>query len=164
MVNKTMQIKVNKLIFGAMLVLVSLVACKKAPVYSDTHVFSDGIWGSGEMPEFQFDMQDSIGLYNMSFVLRLNDEYDYQNMWVLMHTVKPTGASSTDTINLQVIDPKGKWLGKKSGSSYTFTGVFAYKHRFEDIGKHIIRMEHAVMNPDLRGVLDMTLMVEHADE
>lgn len=159
-----MKTKVNKLILVGMLMLFGLAACKKAPVYSETHVYSDGVWGSGEMPEFNFDMQDTIGLYNMSFVLRLNDEYDYQNMWILMHTTKPTGVSSTDTINLQVIDSKGKWLGKKSGSNYTFTGIFAYNHRFEHVGKHVIRMEHAVMNPELRGVLDMTLMVEHADE
>lgn len=156
--------RVSKLFLGTLLLFAVLVACKKALVYSETHAFSDGVWGSGEMPEFNFDIQDSVGLFDMSFVLRLNNDYDYQNMWILMHTTKPEGTTSTDTINLQVFDEKGKWLGKKSGSTYTFTGVFAYKHRFEKVGKHAIRMEHAVMNPELRGVLDMTLLIEHSKD
>ncbi len=155
--------KVNKYIIAAFILLVSLSACKKAPYYSETHLFSDGVWGAGEQPVFSFDIQDSAGLYDLSFVLRLNNDYDFQNIWILMHTTRPEGSVSTDTINLQVFDERGRWLGKKSGSTYTFTGVFAFKHRFETLGKHSIRMEHAVMNPELRGVLDMTLLVDFSN-
>jgi gliding motility-associated lipoprotein GldH len=157
-----MATKANNLIFVMMLVLVGFSSCKKAPHYSETHAFTDGVWGAGEQPVFTFDMQDSLGLYDMSFVVRLNNDYDYQNMWILMHTTRPEGSVSTDTINLQVFDERGRWLGKKSGSTYTFTGVFAFKHRFETLGEYKIRMEHAVMNPELRGVIDMTLLVEHS--
>lgn len=145
-----------------MFFLAALTACKKAPYYSETHAFSDGVWGAGEQPVFTFDMQDSIGLYDLSFVLRLNNDYDYQNVWILMHAMRPEGSVSIDTINLQVFDERGRWQGKKSGSTYTFTGIFALNHRFESVGKHSIRMEHAVMNPELRGVMDMSLLLEHA--
>jgi gliding motility-associated lipoprotein GldH len=154
--------KVNNWIYVAMLVLFGFTSCKKAPYFSETHAFKNGVWGAGEHPVFSFDMQDSVGLYDLSFVLRLNNDYDYQNIWILMHTTRPEGTVSTDTINLQVFDERGRWLGKKSGAAYVFTGVFAFQHRFQSIGKHSIRMEHAVMNPELRGVLDMTLLVEHS--
>jgi gliding motility-associated lipoprotein GldH len=154
--------KVNKWIIAVVLIVVGTTSCNKAPVYSETYTFNDGVWGAGEQPIFTFDIQDSIGRYDLSFVLRLNNDYDYQNMWILMHTSRPGGTLSTDTINLQVFDEKGRWLGKKSGSTYTFTGIFAFQHRFDSIGKHSIRMEHAVMNPELRGVMDMSLLVEHS--
>jgi gliding motility-associated lipoprotein GldH len=162
MVNKTKVRKLNRPIFTAMLLLSVLSACTKASYYSETHVFSDVVWGAGEQPVFTFDMQDSVSLYDLSFVLRLNNDYDYQNVWILMHTTRPGGMVSTDTINLQVFDERGRWLGKKSGSTYTFTGIFALNHRFESVGKHNIRMEHAVMNPELRGVMDMSLLVDYA--
>lgn len=159
---KTRVIKVNKLTAFLVLLICGLTACKEAPYYADTYVFTNGVWGSGEMPSFSFEANDSLGRYDMSFVLRLNNDYDYQNMWILMHTTLPEGTISTDTINLQVCDEKGRWLGKKSGATYTFTGLFAYQHRFETLGEYKIRMEHAVMNPELKGVLDMTLLVEHS--
>jgi gliding motility-associated lipoprotein GldH len=157
-----MATKVNNWIIAAVVVTVGFSSCKKAPHYSETHVFKDGVWGSGEQPVFSFDMQDSVGLYDLSFVLRLNNDYDYQNIWILMHTTRPEGTISTDTINLQVFDERGRWMGKKTGATYTFTGIFAFQHRFETRGEHSIRMEHAVMNPELRGVMDMTLLVDHS--
>lgn len=154
-------IRVNKIscILTGLLMLL-LLACGKIPYYSETHAFADGTWGSGEMPKFSFEVKDSLDVYDMSFVLRLNTDYEYQNIWLLMHTTQPEGVMSTDTINILICDEKGKWLGKKSGANYTFTGVFALQHRFNTLGKHTIAIEHAVMNPLLKGVLDLSLVIE----
>jgi gliding motility-associated lipoprotein GldH len=141
----------------------ALVSCGEPSVYSKTHEFANGVWCSGEMPIFEFQAPDSIQQYDLSFLLRVNSEYDYQNIWILMHTEKPDGSFSTDTVNLQLCDERGRWLGKKNGAVYSYQAVFGKNHRFRPVGKYKIRMEHAVMEPNLRGVLDLSLMVEKSD-
>lgn len=137
-----------------------IVSCGKAPMYSETHAFKNATWSSGEMPTFKFNVEDSTTAFDLSFVLRINNEYDFQNIWILMHTDKPDGSFSTDTVNLLLSDERGKWLGKKSGAVYSYQAVFGRQHFFKPTGKYKIRMEHAVMEPNLRGVLDLSLLVE----
>lgn len=141
----------------------ALLSCGKPSLYSKTHEFANGLWSSGEMPTFEFEAHDSIKPYDLSFLLRVNSEYDFQNIWILMHTDKPDGSFSTDSVNLQLCDERGRWLGKKNGAVYSYQAVFGKEHRFSPVGKYRIRMEHAVMEPNLRGVLDLSLMVEESD-
>lgn len=138
------------------------MSCGKKPMYSDTHEFQNGVWSSGAMPAFEFEAKDSTKTYDLSFLLRINNEYDFQNIWILMHTDKPDGSFSTDTVNLLLSDERGRWLGKKSGPVYSYQAIFGREHYFKPTGKYKIRMEHAVMEPNLRGVLDLSLLVEES--
>jgi gliding motility-associated lipoprotein GldH len=147
---------------SAFLILLVLVSCGKKPMYSETHEFISGIWSSGEMPVFEFEVSDSLTPFDLSFLLRVNNEYDFQNIWILMHTEKPNGESAVDTVNLQLCDDRGRWLGKKSGAVYSYQAIFGRQHFFKPTGKYKIRMEHAVMEPNLRGVLDLSLIVEES--
>jgi len=144
--------------FAAILV----TSCGKAPMYSETHEFQNGVWSSGAMPAFEFNAEDSIKAYDLSFLLRINNEYDFQNIWILMHTEKPDGSFSTDTVNVLLSDERGRWLGKKSGAVYSYQAIFGRQHHFKPTGTYKIRMEHAVMEPNLRGVLDLSLLVEES--
>lgn len=153
----------NSWIISIFLGLMLLASCGKTPMYSKTHEFNSGVWSSGEMPLFEFEAQDSTKPYDLSFLLRINNEYDFQNLWILMHTEKPDGSFSTDTVNLQLCDERGRWLGKKSGPVYSYQAVFGSMHYFNPTGKYKIRMEHAVMEPNLRGVLDLSLIVEESE-
>ena len=149
-------------IWMAILVSLVVVSCGKSPMYSKTHEFQNGVWSSGAMPAFEFDAKDSTKAYDLSFLLRINNEYDFQNIWILMHTDKPDGSFSTDTVNLMLSDERGKWLGKKSGAVYSYQAMFGREHFFKPSGKYKIRMEHAVMETNLRGVLDLSLLVEES--
>lgn len=145
-----------------MLLAFMLGSCGKTPMYSNTHEFQNGVWSSGAVPAFEFDVNDSTTAYDLSFLLRINNEYDFQNVWILMHTDKPDGSYSTDTVNLQLSDEQGRWLGKKSGAVYSYQAIFGRQHFFKPTGSYKIRMEHAVMEPNLRGVLDLSLLVEES--
>ncbi len=149
-------------VFGFL--IFALVGCGKKPMYAETHEFANGLWSSGEMPVFEFETTDSVKSYDLSFLLRVNTEYDFQNIWILMHTEKPDGSLSTDTVNVQLSDERGRWLGKKSGAVYSYQAIFGRGHKFNLLGKYKIRMEHAVMEPNLRGVLDLSLMVEESEK
>ena len=132
-------------------------------MYSSTHEFNNGVWSSGAMPTFEFEAKDSTKAHDLSFLLRINNEYDFQNIWILMHTDKPDGTYSTDTVNLMLSDERGQWLGKKSGAVYSYQALFGREHFFKPPGKYKIRMEHAVMEPNLNGVLDLSLLVEESE-
>lgn len=157
-----MAIQQNRIIGILVLGIFLLSSCSKAPMYSKTHEFSSGIWSSGQMPLFTFNANDTTKAYDLSFVLRINNEYDYQNIWILMHTDKPDGSTATDTVNLRLSDERGRWLGKKSGVVYSYQAVFGSMHYFKPKGTYKIRMEHAVMEPNLHGVLDLSLLVEES--
>jgi gliding motility-associated lipoprotein GldH len=143
-----------------LLFLLALSSCGKKPYYADTHVFNSGVWSSGEMLAFEFEISDLNGSYDLSLLFRVDSDYEYQNMWVLMHNTFPDGSIKTDTVNIPIVDARGAWLGDKKGNLFNYTVLFGRNHRFLDSGKYNIRLEHAVMNPVLNGLSDVTLMVE----
>jgi gliding motility-associated lipoprotein GldH len=81
-------------------------------------------------------------------------------MWLLMHNTFPNGTVQTDTVNIPIADSKGAWLGNKKANLFNYTVLFGRNYRFADSGKYNIRIEHAVMTPVLRGLSDITLIVD----
>lgn len=145
---------------GILLFTVALNSCGKKPYYAESYPFNSGIWSSGEMPQFEFEISDLNRSYDLSLLLRIDSDYEYQNMWVLMHNTFPNGAVQTDTINIPVADSKGEWLGDKKANLFNYKVIFGRNHRFEDTGVYNIRIEHAVMTPTLKGLSDITLIVD----
>lgn len=98
----------GKLYFILALVICS--ACGKINIYEKTVAFPDHSWKSTEKPSFTFEITDTTALYNIFLVLRHEDAYNYNNIWV---TLTLNGPEEKVAIRREFIlgNNRQGWLG-----------------------------------------------------
>ena len=67
-----------------------------------------------------------------------------------------------DTINCPLANAHGKWLGKGFAGVYDNRLLYMARKRFPLTGKYSIRIEQAMRDNELQGVLDVGLRIEKA--
>jgi gliding motility-associated lipoprotein GldH len=92
------------------LFVISLASCQTIDVYEKLKTFPKHSWGSNEKPSFTFNIEDTTALYNIFLVLRHEDAYNYNNIWV---NLTMRGPNDTITIRREFILANNKqgWLG-----------------------------------------------------
>ena len=138
-----------------------LFSCDNNTVYSEYQHIRDNTWNKKDEYFFKFVIKDNTVAYNVSLLLRNNDMYPYQNIWLFRDELQPSGTSVKDTIEFLLADDFGKWMGK--GFSL-FQNQIAIKNNyiFADTGKYTIGIRHGMRNDELTGIEDIGLLIEKA--
>jgi gliding motility-associated lipoprotein GldH len=101
---------VKKSVF-AICLLLTLWSCNKLDSFEQTVFFSDHQWTSKNKPNFQFEIKDTISRYNIYVVIRHEDAFHYNNLWLNIITTAPNEKSNTQKVNLQLANNSTGWLG-----------------------------------------------------
>lgn len=112
--------------------------------------------------ESTFDISDTVNNYNFFLTVRNTDDYAYQNLFVFLKTTFPNGKSKLDTINCPLANMQGKWLGKGFGGIYDNRILYMARKRFPLNGNYKIRVEQAMRDEELIGILDVGVRIEKA--
>jgi gliding motility-associated lipoprotein GldH len=137
-------------------------ACGNEVLVDKNIVFDTKYWDMNTPFETAFEVTDTINNYNFFVTLRNTDEYAYQNLFVFLNTKFPNGKNKLDTINCPLANMQGKWLGKGFGGVYDNRVLYMARKRFPIPGKYTIRIEQAMRDTLLLGVLDVGLRIEQA--
>ena len=95
-------------------------------------------------------------------MLRVNEKYRYNNIFVIITVTNSSGIISKDTIEYQVADNYGKFIGSKMINIYELS--LPHKKGIQLMPKenYLINVEHAMRNASetagvkrLEGVLDV---------
>ena len=148
----------NKYWFLLLLVF-ALGSCQTIDIYEKTTAFKTHSWDSASKPSFTFAIKDTTTLYNIFLVLRHEDAYDYNNIWINL-IVK--GPASTDTVRREFIlgNNKQGWLG--SGMD----DVFEHRIPFNDkptplhSGKYTFTLQQDMREDPLEHVMNVGIRVE----
>ena len=124
--------------------------------------FEKESWKVSEKFESTFDISDTVNNYNFFLTVRNTDDYAYQNLFVFLKTTFPNGKSKLDTINCPLANMQGKWLGKGFGGIYDNRILYMARKRFPLNGKYKIRVEQAMRDEELIGILDVGVRIEKA--
>ena len=132
------------------LILSCIVSCESNPVYIKYNSLSGG-WLKDSVQNFSFQNQDKLILTNSYLMLRVNEKYRYNNIFVIITVTNLSGIISKDTIEYQVADNYGKLsLPHKKGI------------QLMPKENYLINVEHAMRNASetagvkrLEGVLDV---------
>ncbi len=93
-----------------MSLLATIFACQTIDIFEKTETFPTHSWRSASKPAFTFDITDTVSLYNIFLVLRHEDAYNYNNIWINL-TVK----SPVDTLTVRrefiLANNSQGWLG-----------------------------------------------------
>lgn len=100
-----------RLRIGLFLLLGVLAACSQLNVYEQIRPFPSHEWASGDSCEFRFTITDTAARYNIYAILRHEDAYHFNNLWVEVGTQAPGDTVKKQTVMLTLGDNKKGWLG-----------------------------------------------------
>ena len=148
------------------LIFSCIVSCESNPLYIKYNSLNRG-WLKDSVQHFSFPNGDKTMLTSSYLMLRVNQKYRYNNIFVIITVTNSNGIISKDTIEYQVADNFGKFFGSKMINIYELS--LLHKKGIQLIPKenYFINVEHAMRNADetvgverLEGVLDVGYKLE----
>lgn len=153
------------LIFGFALTLL-FVSCDKKRIF-DEYKEIDGSWHKKQKVTFAFEQKDTVQDYNMFVNIRNNDDYPYNNLFLIVSMLQPDGVTKVDTLEYQMANPDGSLMGE--GFSDVKESKLWYKEnaKFPKAGKYTVTVQQAVRESgkvpgveQLQGVSEVGFRIE----
>lgn len=142
------------------LLLFLFLSCDQDSVY-DRYQTVSGNWSIEEPVMFTIEEPDTVQEYDMFITLRNNNEYQYNNLFLITELNFPNGKQFIDTLEYAMAAPDGSWLGKgfndvKESKLWYREGV-----RFRESGNYTLNISHAVRkNGNVQGDLKLKGITE----
>lgn len=144
----------------ALLLVAALASCRHSVVRSDNKSLPESVWNQDTILTFQFDIEDTVSVFDFYLNLRHTTEYRYSNIYFFVETVFPAGQQSIDTIEFILADRTGEWYGKGFGKIKDFRVLLREAIRFPYVGEYKFRFEQAMREENLTGIKDIGISLE----
>lgn len=137
-------------------------SCGTLDVYEKTVFFPDHQWKSNNRPGFNFTIEDTAAAYHISVILRHEDAYHFNNIWLTIGTQAPGDTVKTQLINIPLADNKKGWLGTGMDD------LFDHRARITRIpvklkkGTYTFTLQQNMREEPLQYVLNAGIRVEKA--
>jgi len=140
-------------VFVVILCVFCLLSCEQGLVKSDYKATENGFWEKDNPIEFTFSELDSLSQYNMFINVRNDDTFPYNNLFLIAELLAPDGSVEKDTLEYQMANPDGSWLGKGYGSLKENKLWYKENIVFSSSGVYTLSVSHAMRkNGSVSGV------------
>jgi gliding motility-associated lipoprotein GldH len=146
------------------ILMFGLISCNDNLIYTDVAEMPDSEWNLFNNPDFGFPVSDTTKSTNIFFTIRTGSQYPYRNLFLFVTTKAPDGKSLTDTLEYQIADEKGNWLGKGFGDINELKLPYRQNVFFPMKGTYHVIIRHGMRTENLKGVYDIGLSVENHKE
>ena len=153
--------KNNCLLFIAVALIAAFsTACKKEKVlFEKEYAWKDAQWHNSDTLNFDFDIADTMALYDLVLTVKHRTDYSFQNIYTQISTKFPSGERPKQLINVDLADNTGKWNGEGSGKTRTYDIDIQQNAFFNQSGKYTITLEQFMRTEALAGVESIALRV-----
>ncbi|MGO4904944.1 gliding motility lipoprotein GldH [Flavobacterium sp. W20_MBD1_R3] len=141
-----------------LLILILLWSCDKKRVF-DEYKSVGSAWHKDSIVTFHLPELDSTKRYNLFVNLRANNNYQYNNLFLIVALELPNGFTKVDTLEYQMANPDGTLLG--DGFSDIKESKLFYKENVRFRSKYTVNIKQAVReNGKVPGVTDLDGITE----
>ncbi len=154
-------IRLIKLAYFWSLSILLFTGCSDHALYDQYQAIENATWEKDKEYYFTFYVEDISIPYNLSFEVRNNNIYPYQNLWLFYQIEQPIGPLVRDTIEFMLADEFGKWYG--NGISL-FQSSFPIRenHTFTREGQYTFSFRQGMRDNNLKGIQEIGFRVEPA--
>lgn len=142
----------------------SISSCTKIDLFEKVAPIPGHEWRAGFKPQFRFTITDTASPYQLFVILRHNNKYNYNNIWLNLY-IKTPGEKYASKVQYELplaTNEKG-WLGSGMDDLYEhrialtpFNGEFYFKRQ----GEYIFTIEHIMREDPLQNVMNVGLRIE----
>ena len=141
------------------IIILVLASCNTVDLYEKTVAIPGHKWKSNFKPSFTFDIKDTSRMYQVFFVLRHNEKYSFNNIYINLAANLPGQDSISIRKNLILATNEKGWLA---------TGMDdIYEHRLKlgdpeklRAGTYTFTVEQVMREDPLENVLDAGIRIE----
>ena len=143
-----------------------LISCDKKRVF-DEYQSVGSAWNMKKEVIFELPKVDTLKKYNLFINLRANDDYKFNNLFLIVSMEQPNGLTKVDTLEYEMADIDGALLG--DGFSDIKESKLYYKEnvKFKASENNKIHIKHAVRQTgkivgvqDLEGITEVGFRIE----
>jgi gliding motility-associated lipoprotein GldH len=124
-----------------LLVVVLFSSCDKKRVF-DEYKSVGNTWDKDSIVNFNLPALDSTNRYNLFVTLRANNDYKYNNLYLIVALELPNGFTKVDTLEYQMAQPDGTLLG--DGFSNIKESKLYYKENVRFRSTYKVHIKQAV--------------------
>ncbi len=148
--------------FGLVLAA-TVVGCSADSIYSGMKTLPEEGWASTDRAVFEAPISDTMGVHNVYLHVRHSGAYEFRNLFLFITTESPSGASITDTLDVQLATPNGRWYGSGWGDLFDNKIPYKYQVRFPVTGKYTFQIVQGMRQDPLKHVADIGLSIEQVE-
>ncbi|MBP8793020.1 MAG: gliding motility lipoprotein GldH [Lutibacter sp.] len=89
-----------------------LLSCTEKKYYDQYQAVEGMEWQQNSPIEFSVLNTDTISKKNVFINIRNNSKYEYSSLFLIVKTEFPSGYKLVDTLEYEMTDAEGNWLGK----------------------------------------------------
>jgi gliding motility-associated lipoprotein GldH len=137
-----------------------IAGCGEAPLFEKNISVEGASWSASDVKSFEFEVEDTVSLYDLSVNLRHNAAYPYSNLYLFIELKFPNGKRAMDTLECVLADASGKWYGRSGlGSIYERRFGYYSNRQFPLAGTYRVDIVQAMRDEPLRGITDIGFRV-----
>lgn len=145
---------------------VIFVSCDKKRVFDQYKTVGDA-WQKDSIATFTFNNQDTTKRYDLFVNLRSNNDYAFNNIFLIVSLEAPGGLTKVDTLQYQMAEPDGKLMGEGFSDVKESKLFYKEKHKFSVLGDYKIGIQQAVRQSgkvagekELKGITEVGFRIE----
>jgi len=162
--------KITAKIFFAGFFIMLFLSCQNNIVFEQTKDIETDGWHKDSIVSMRYQPLDTTQLYDLFFLVRNDNSYPYSNLF-LISTIENDKHKITDTLEYEMADAKGNWLGSGMSDLKESKLIYKKKYRFKDTLPVNFQVQQAVrktgntMGDDiLPGIKTIGIIIEkHTD-
>lgn len=135
-------------------------ACEPLGVFEQQAFFPKAVWSAQNKPRFQFQVADTTARYHLFAVIRHNDAYRYNNIWVRFTTKAPGDTLRQQLVSLKLADNKKGWLGTGMDDVYEQRVRLSPQPLKLKAGVYVFNLEQMMRDEPLTGILQAGIRLE----
>ena len=132
-----------------------LCSCESDVLYEANKRIEGGVWNMNDAAHFEFETADTSQLHNFYISLRNREDYPYSNIYFFVEMEFPNGKKSIDTVECQLANEQGQWLGNPSSNLYDSRFLYQQGKQFPLAGRYKVDIRQGMRIAELQGVTDV---------
>lgn len=110
-------------------------------------------WEYSFIPKADVPIHDAKKNFNIYLNFKHNHTYPYSNLFYVLEVKGNDSLILSERFEIKLAKNDGKWLGKGSGSQYTYEDLILESFQFPDTGMYTIEISQNMRENPLNGVV-----------
>jgi gliding motility-associated lipoprotein GldH len=146
--------------FLALALAGTLMGCDSDKYFEEYKKLESSSWPIKKQLSFKVESVNTLSVYNLFAVVRNTKSYKYQNLFLFVDIMSPSGKLDRDTIECMLADINGKWYGDHAGDIVDNKVWFRTDYQFREIGTYQFLFEQGMREELLAEVVDFGIRIE----
>jgi len=139
-------------------------SCTPIDLYERVAAIPGQAWQSSYKPSFTFNISDTAAPHQLFLILRHNNKYSYNNIWLNVYRKTPGGQESKVPYELQLANNERGWLAEGMDDIYEHRIPLAAPANdsfyFNRSGAYTFTIEQIMREDPLQNVMNVGLRIE----